>query len=339
MKLASYYRREENKFCRIIGLNETELSGYETIYVFSESKDYITVPNAFKRADNIIYGGSAFTNNKYIPFENKLIDFQFAYPKIYSNFLKEKYNEGIKSKEIDKLLDNSYYRWHAGNEILPLPKINKRCRIYIYDIDFFQNGWQTVINKISERNPTSIYFIHPMRYDKISDFLDAREHPLIAKTNDIYLNLNIPLKETPILMKLYKNRLLAVIKQTSPIYLSLGGSFHYRTEYFKDIIYKLNLLYVFWSCNIPIKFNYEEPKLGCYNPFKELEKLITTWTQGDTCCSKSIIDRIPKDKSMSDIRPEREQLQLILERYPTCTTLFRQTKETVKKGGLWKYGY
>ena len=189
------------------------------------------------------------------------------------------------------------------------------------------------------RHPSSINFIHPAHYKKISDFLEVRENSLIAKGNDAYLDLQIPLKETPILMKHYKNRLLAVINQSSQIYLSLGGSFHYKTDYLKDIIYKLNLLYVFWSCNIPLKIKYEEPSLGCYNPIPDISKLISTWSQGETCNYKSIIDRIPKDKKLTEIRPEREQLKIILDRYPNSETLFRQTTETAKQGGFWKHGY
>ena len=49
--------------------------------------------------------------------------------------------------------------------------------------------------------------------------------------------IDIPLKETPILMKHYKNRLLAVINQSSQVFLSLGGSLHYRSDYMKDIIF------------------------------------------------------------------------------------------------------
>ena len=190
-----------------------------------------------------------------------------------------------------------------------------------------------------DRGPSSINFIHPAHYKKISDFLEVRENFLIAKGNDAYLDLDIPLKETPILMKHYKNRLLAVINQSAQIYLSLGGSFHYQSDYLKDILYKLNLLYVFWSCKIPLKIKYEESTIGCYNPISDLSKLISSWTQGETCKYKSIIDRIPKDKSMTDVRPEREQLRKILERYPSSETLFRQTTETAKQGGLWKYGY
>ena len=339
MKLATYYQREENKFCRLINLDETEFGGYEKVYIFSESKDFITVPDAFRRAPNVIYGGTAFTNGKYIPFENKLIDYTLPRTRIYAGFLKDKYQAGLEEIQITRLLDNAYYRWHAGNEELPLPAINKRHRIYIYDKDFFQEGWRKIIYRIIARKPSSINFIHPAHYKKISDFLEVRENSLIAKGNDAFLDLNIPLKETPVLMKHYKNRLLAVINPSSQIYITLGGSFHYQSDYLKDIIYKLNLLYVFWSCNIPLKIKYEEPELGCYNPISDISKLISTWSQGETCNYKSIIDRIPKDKKMTEIRPEREQIRVILDRYPSFETLFRQTKETVKKGGFWKYGY
>ena len=338
MKLATYYQTEENKFCRLINLDETELSGYDKIYIFSESKNFITVPEAFLKSDNVIYGGTAFTNGLYTPFENKLIDYTIARPRIYKEFLKDKRVAGLADKEIAKILDNSYYRWKAGDEVLPLPSINRRHRLYVYDIDFFQDGWRTIMNKMMDRNPSSIQFIHPTKYKKISDFLEVRENMLIAKTVDAYLDLDIPLKETPILMKHYKNRLLAVINPSAQVYFSLGGSFHYQSDYLKDIIYKLNLLYIFWNNNIPVKLKYQEPTLGCYNPIIELEKLISTWTQGNTCNYKSIIDRIPKDKNLSDIRPEREQLRIILDRYPSSETLFRQTMETIKNGGAWRYG-
>jgi len=38
MKLATYYRNEKNTFCRLIDLDETELTCYDKIYFFSESE-------------------------------------------------------------------------------------------------------------------------------------------------------------------------------------------------------------------------------------------------------------------------------------------------------------
>ena len=70
-----------------------------------------------------------------------------------------------------------------------------------------------------------------------------------------------------------------------------------------------------------------------------LNKTNSNLDYSETCNYKSIIERIPKDKKMTEIRPEREQLKVILDRYPSSETLFRQTTETVKKGGFWKYGY
>jgi hypothetical protein len=61
MKLATYYKNEENTFCRLIDLKEQELSSYDKIYFFSEQEKYPEIPDAFKRADNIIFGGTAFT--------------------------------------------------------------------------------------------------------------------------------------------------------------------------------------------------------------------------------------------------------------------------------------
>lgn len=141
MKLAEYYKREENKYCRLINLEETEFGGYEKIYVFSENDDCITVPEAIKRAPNVIYGGSAFTNKVYVPFENELIDYTLPRPNIYSNLLKEKYQAGELEKNIEHILDDGYYRRFAGEKELPIPPINTRKRVYIYDRDFFQAGW------------------------------------------------------------------------------------------------------------------------------------------------------------------------------------------------------
>ena len=69
MKLATYYRAEKNLFCRLIDLDETDLTNYDVIYFFSESEKPIEVPGPFKKASNIIFGGTAFTK-QYIPFKD-----------------------------------------------------------------------------------------------------------------------------------------------------------------------------------------------------------------------------------------------------------------------------
>lgn len=65
MKLATYYKTEKNIFCRLMSLDETELTSYDTIYFFSEQSIPPEIPDAFKRSDNVVFGGTAFTNGIY----------------------------------------------------------------------------------------------------------------------------------------------------------------------------------------------------------------------------------------------------------------------------------
>ena len=94
MKLATYYKLEKRHFCRLISPEETELVGYDKIYFFSEQSE-CQVPEAFKRFENIEYGGLAFTRGKYKPFENEIIDYTLPKTFIYKDFLQTKYADGI----------------------------------------------------------------------------------------------------------------------------------------------------------------------------------------------------------------------------------------------------
>ena len=95
MKLATYYKLEENLFCRMVGLEETDLSMYKKIFFFSEVAEQPVIPPAFLQAKNVVFGGTAFTKKKYIPFENSIIDFTIPKPFIYKNFLQEQYQLGL----------------------------------------------------------------------------------------------------------------------------------------------------------------------------------------------------------------------------------------------------
>lgn len=76
------------------------MEGYDIIYCFSEAFDPV-IPDILKRQSNIIYGGTGFTNGEYIPFQNSIIDFTLPKTWIYKNFLKEKYDNGIKTAVIN----------------------------------------------------------------------------------------------------------------------------------------------------------------------------------------------------------------------------------------------
>lgn len=335
MKLAEYYKLEENQFCRIISLDETEFGGYDKIYIFSENDQCVDVPEAFRRAQNVIYGGSAFTNKVYIPFQNDLIDFTLPRPNIYTRLLKEKYAAGTAESEISHILDDAYYRRFAGEQELPVPPINRRKRVYIYDRNFFQPGWEPIIEDIMEHKPTSINLIHAVHFSRLSDFFAVRENDIIAKKNDVFLDLDIPLKETAYMMRTYKNRLLALIRPNSAIYLSLGGTFHYRTDYYKNFIYKLNLLYEFWANKIPIKIKYESPSLGCYDPIAALSQEIAKWTCSPLKQTRTILEKWPKETKLDEIKLAQEQSAEFIRQFPQQAILLKQTSEQLEKGGRW----
>ena len=114
MKLASYYKTEESKFCRLISLDEESADGYSDIYLFSETSDYTDIPKNILAMPQLVLGGTAFTNQEYTPFKNPIIDTMIPRTFIYKEFLQRKYDDGAKTKDIAHILDDSYYRMTDG---------------------------------------------------------------------------------------------------------------------------------------------------------------------------------------------------------------------------------
>ena len=334
MKLATYYRGEENIFCRLVGLDETEFAGYDKIYIFSEQNEMPQLPPAFLRANNIILGGTAFTNGIYRPFENSIIDFTIPRPAIYKEFLKEKYQEGVNSITIGHILDDSYYRMYAGKEKLPIPPVHRHKRFFIYYKQFFYPDLERTIEKIIDRNPSSILRIHPIICETVNQFFSLRGFNKIARSNNIILDTKIPLEDVNYMMKKYKNLFLAEITKTSKVYLPLGGSYISDFQYYKDFIYKLNLLFSFWSQNIPIKIMYIKPRLGLINPIENLELLISKWSGGKKV--QTLEERMRKPQTKKDVVIERVQRDLILKYHPSAKNLFDQSYPKLVEGGYWR---
>ena len=333
MKLATYYKTEENQFCRLLTLEEQELDTYEKIYFFSETGKKLLVPEQFLRANNVIFGGSAFTNGKYIPFDNEIIDYTIPRIAVYKEFLKQKYDEGIKTKTISHTLDDTYYRNYAGKNKLPIPPIIPKKRVYLFDRDFFYPDWQYTIEKISYRKPSGIYRIHPIICNKLSQFFDVRAQSKIARSNEIILDLEVPTDEISYMIKHFKNQFLADIVLNSKVYIPLKSKWITKDKYYKELIYTLNLLYSFWANNIPIRIYLVEPKIGVQNPLYELEKAISQWTALDQHKKKSdktLIDRMGNKKILKD------QYTMITTAYPEADTLFKQSYNELVKRGYWR---
>ena len=338
MKLASYYKVEKNTFCRLIPLDEQDLTAYDKIYFFSESKVPPIIPPQFLRQNNVIYGGTAFTNEIYIPFEDELIDYSLPRTSIYADFLKQQYNNGTDIKIINRLLDGCYYRMYAGKNKMPLPAVQSNKNVYLYDKDFFYPDWESIIDTISERHPSLIIRIHPIVCHKITDFFTLRKKTKVARTTEIILDLNIPLDEVNYMLKKYTNYFLADINSYSNIYLPLGGTFPTSIGYYKDLVYKINLLYAFWSRDIKIKIKFINSQLGTENPIINLSKAIERWTPTNFNAHKKSYKTLNKfiKKGKINCTPEEQERDNLLQIIPTSADLFEQTYPKILEGGKWR---
>lgn len=330
MKLANYYTTEEKQFCNLLSLDATDLNGYDIIYFVSEKDNPPEIPEIFLRHPNVIFCGSAFNRRTYVPFENRLIDFTLPRPTIYRNALKQKYDDGIKTKVISHVLDDSYYRNYAGKQKLPIPAIKPRKRIFLYDRDFFYEDWKETIEEISERNVTSIMRLHPIICNTLTQYFDMRAYPKISRTNEVILDIKVPFDEISYMFKHYKNLFLADITPSSEVFLPLGGHFLTTSDYCKDLHYKLNFLYSFWSRKIPIKVKCIEPFIGEKNPLINLSHLIETWSALKNK-DRTLMERIIKKK----VTIEEEELNLFLKYFRSSKNLFLQSYNLIYNRGLW----
>jgi hypothetical protein len=334
MKLATFYRIEQQQFCRLVPLDDKELTAYEKIYFFSEADVLPTIPEAFLRARNVVFGGTAFTNGIYRPFENEIIDYILAKPAIYKDYLKQCLIDGMKPRAIEHILDDSYFRQYAGTNKLPLPAISPRKRLWVYDMDFFQEGWNDWVTEATKRNCSSIVSIHPIVCHKFSEYLALREQIKIARSNQVVLDINIPLDETKYLFKEYKSYLLGDIMQSTSVYLKIGGSYPSNAQYEKDLIYKLNLLYCFWSNSIPIKLLYFPPRIGARCHLTNLLPAIELWANSNNR-DWTINDKITR-KKMKKPTPEYAEELIILKFHPGAADLFKQSYNDLAARRLWR---
>lgn len=334
MKLATYYRTEEKKFCHLIPLNQEEYDGYSKIYLFSEVGTFSDIPKNILKLDNLILGGTALTNQEYVPFENSLIDHTLPLTFIYQDFLRQKYESGTKTLDITHVLDDSYYRITTGTEMLPIPPVRARKRFFIYDRNIFVPGWEKIIDEIGSHSPAAITFIHPQFCRTLDDYFTLRNNNRVSRQNAIILDLDISLDDYNRMLRKYKNLFLADIVKNSTVYISLGGNFSNAFHYYKDFIYKMNLLYLFWANEIYLKLYYVEPKIGFKDPLSHLSQVAATWSYGSGS-HKTLLERITiKDKKKINL-PMEEKNKLI-KFYPSAADLFNQTQTDIMMRRFWK---
>lgn len=330
MKVATYYRNEERHFSRLISLGEKNLEGYDKIYFFSNDPNTL-IPEQFKQAKNVDFRGLFFTPGKYIPFENQIVDYTLPRTFIYKDYLRQQYDDGTKMKDINHFMDDTYYRMYAGNNKLPVPPIMKNKRIFLYDVDFFYPDWREILNNISNRSPSSIVRLYPVFCHTLNDFFELRSFQKFARTNEIVLDLPLPLDELNVLFRKYELRFLADITINSNVYLPLGGDLKMRGHFREDFIYKMNLLYAFWAKGIPIKLKYVKPRKTIVNPIEELELAAENWANLSTPKKreKALEEKLKKGEV-------KEQWDEMLRFYPNSFSLVEQSFDGLKEKGYWR---
>lgn len=332
MKAATYYRKEEGQFCRLVSLEEKTLDSYDKIFFFSE-QDKINVPANFRRAKNVVFGGSCFTRNHlYTPFENEIIDYTIPRTFLYKDFLNDQYSKGIRTKDINAFLDNAYYRMYAGKNKLPYPVVQKRKKVFIFDRQFFYPDWKEILTELADRSPCGIYRIHPITCSTLTQFFELRNFPKFGRVNEIILDLNIPLSELRVLFSKFEERFLADINDSSNVFFPFGGSRDGKCAYFQDLEYTLNLLYSFWAKGILLKLKYNQTGLGIYNPIEELFLLAENWASLSTPAKK----RTTLKSRMKKGSAEMEQYNEFITYLPHSKDLFEQTFDDLKQRRFWR---
>jgi hypothetical protein len=131
------------------------------------------------------------------------------------------------------------------------------------------------------------------------------------------------------LFKKYERKFLADITQSSNVFLPLGGTLKSNELYYKDFIYKMNLLYSFWSKNIPIKIKYIQPSKGTYNPLEKISQKVENWANLSTPVKK-------KNTLMDRIKKEMEEYDNLIKLHPSAADLFNQSFDDLKERRLWR---
>ena len=113
------------------------------------------------------------------------------------------------------------------------------------------------------------------------------------------------------------------------MFLPLGGTLKSNELYYKDFIYKMNLLYSFWSKNIPIKIKYIQPSKGTYNPLEKISQKVENWANLSTPVKK-------KNTLMDRIKKEMEEYDNLIKLHSSAADLFNQSFDDLKERRLWR---
>ena len=328
MKTAAYLKTEQtDQVVLITDLNSA--ANFNKVYFFSDKPLKELPKEVFLLANAELYG-------KYLEPLPQIIEHMAPDITIYHDVVQDRLLKKIVStNRALQFLDSIYYQAYGLNgERLPLPPSLHRKRFYLYDEDFLQyeNCWD-IFREIEERVPTGIYTIKPIQCRTVKQFFTLREdYEKVSRSNKIILDYFVPLHHFDIYFSKYKLKLLGEITKNSEIYVYIGKNYsssaYGEVFYLKNLYYCLNLIFSYYSRNIPIKaelFVVEDS----INPYKDIFHALRQWTNHDNY-----------DIKLSDYFTTKK-LQPVLEDFiknnPAMEIFFDKSKnDLIYTRGIWK---
>lgn len=328
MKMAHYVKHYEKKTCMLL-TQMSQVINCEKVYFFS-NRPIDDIPSEFFFFDNIEFFGEYLANDV-----SKLVHHMRPDISIYKSYIQTKLNDGeIGTSKALSLLDSTYSRIKIGDEIIS-PVVFPRKKIYLYDKDFLANEdcWD-ILDNIIKKRPSSIYFIEPLQCRTIKQFLFLREeYEKVSRSNKIILDYFVPLHQLEVYFGKYKMKLLGEITKNSKVCIYMGKSYsaqaYNNTFYSKNLLYCLNLLFSYYSRNIPIGTEIYYPKLETDNPYIEIYKVINSWANSNNW-DTVLINSFRSKK-------QKEVLERLLEKHPIMEPFFSYSKNKLKETrGIWR---
>ena len=328
MKMAAYLKTEQNDIVILI-TDLTNAANYNKVCFFSD-KPLEELPKEIFLMDNVeLYG-------KYLEPLPRIVEHMTPDITIYHDVVQSRLVDKIVStNRALQFLDSIYYQAYGSDGArLPLPPSPHRKRFYIYDEDFLQyeDCWN-IFREIEERVPTGIYTIKPIQCHTLKQFFTLREdYEKVSRANKIILDFFVPLHHFETYFGKYKLKLLGEITKNSEIYVYLGKNYsanaYGEVFYLKNLYYCLNLIFSYWSRNIPIKAEMYIPNDGV-NPYKEIFNALRLWTNNEDTNIK-ISDYLNTKK----LKPKLEEF---IANNPTMATFFDKSKnDLINTRGVWR---
>lgn len=330
LKISSYYKRYEKNENVFLIKDLKSIEKYDKVYFISD-KILEEIPQEVLVAPNVLFYGEYLPDD--IP---ELYHHMIPDVSLYNETVQQLLTEGkIITNRALTFLSSSYYQAKVGDTYIPVPPIEPRARIYVYDKDFLaQPDCWDIFDRIIERKPASIFFVEPLQCHTIKQFLHLREeYERVSRQNKIILDYFVPYDDFDIYFSKYKLKLLGEITTSSHILIYLGKN--YKSDiysgmfYIHNIFYCLNLLFSYYSRNIPVFTEIYYPPNQPLTIYTEIYKVIHAWANSND-----------KDKTFGECfrtKKQKEILKQLLEKKPAFEAFLSKSKNKLKNTrGIWR---